>query len=168
MLCSPRQGDYRTGKRLNMKKIIPYIASEFRKDKIWLRRTKPNQRKYQVVLAIDDSRSMAERRCGHVALEAMTLICRAMARLEVGEVGVVSFGECGNVRALHPLGTPFTDAAGPGLVAHFKFLQENTLADAPVAELLQSLQVRAVLHRWRSSHAIPSLTYQQRRPNTAR
>jgi midasin len=42
------QGDFRTGKRLNMKKIIPYIASEFRKDKIWLRRTKPNQRKYQV------------------------------------------------------------------------------------------------------------------------
>jgi hypothetical protein len=27
------------------------------------------------------------------------------------------------------------------LVAHFKFLQDNTLADAPVAELLQSLQV---------------------------
>jgi hypothetical protein len=33
--------------------------------------------------------------------------------MQVGEVGVVSFGECGNVRALHPLGTPFTDAAGP-------------------------------------------------------
>lgn len=77
------QGDYRTGKRLNMKKIIPYIASDFRKDKIWLRRTKPNQRKYQVILAIDDSRSMAERKCGHVAMEAMTLLCRAMARLEV-------------------------------------------------------------------------------------
>ena len=29
----------------------------------------------------------------------------------------------------------------PSLVAHFKFLQDNTLADAPVAELLQSLQV---------------------------
>ena len=46
------------------------------------------------------------------------------------------------MRALHPLGTPFTDAAGPSLVAHFKFMQDNTLADAPVAELLQSLQVR--------------------------
>jgi hypothetical protein len=38
------RGDYRTGKRLNMRKIIPYIASEFRKDKIWLRRTKPSKR----------------------------------------------------------------------------------------------------------------------------
>ena len=42
------RGDYRTGKRLNMRKVIPYIASQFRKDKIWLRRTKPNKRNYQV------------------------------------------------------------------------------------------------------------------------
>ena len=41
--------------------IIPYIASQFRKDKIWLRRTKPSKRQYQVVVAIDNSRSM---RCG--------------------------------------------------------------------------------------------------------
>ena len=54
------KGDYRTGKRLNMKKIIPYIASEFTKDKIWLRRTRPSQREYQVLIALDDSRSMAE------------------------------------------------------------------------------------------------------------
>jgi midasin (ATPase involved in ribosome maturation) len=40
--------------------VIAYIASQFRKDKIWLRRTRPNKRQYQVVLAIDDSRSMSE------------------------------------------------------------------------------------------------------------
>ena len=57
-LASRLQGDFRTGKRLNMRKIIPYIASDFRKDKIWLRRSRPSQRKYQVVLAIDDSKSM--------------------------------------------------------------------------------------------------------------
>lgn len=38
----------------------------------------------QVVVAVDDSRSMAETGCGGFALEALTLICRAMARLEVG------------------------------------------------------------------------------------
>lgn len=37
----------------------------------------------QVVVAVDDSRSMAETGCGTFALEALTLICRAMARLEV-------------------------------------------------------------------------------------
>lgn len=33
------KGDYKSGKRLNMKKIINYIASNFRKNKIWLRRS---------------------------------------------------------------------------------------------------------------------------------
>lgn len=65
-----------------------------------------------------------------------------MGAVQVGEVGVVSFGESGNVRAIHQLGEPFSDSKGPDLVAHFRFLQENTLADKPVAELLQSLSVR--------------------------
>ncbi len=40
-------GDYRSGKRLNMKRVIQYIASRFRKDKIWMRRTRPDKRQYQ-------------------------------------------------------------------------------------------------------------------------
>ena len=55
--CTRLKGDYRTGRRINMKKIIPYIASQFRKDKIWLRRTKPAQRDYKITIAIDDSMS---------------------------------------------------------------------------------------------------------------
>lgn len=47
-LASRLAGDYRTGKRLNMKKVIGYIASHYRKDKIWMRRTRPDKRKYQV------------------------------------------------------------------------------------------------------------------------
>lgn len=40
-------GEFRSGKRLNMRRVIAYIASHFRKDKIWLRRTRPDQRTYQ-------------------------------------------------------------------------------------------------------------------------
>ena len=40
------KGDFKSGKRLNMKKIIPYIASNFRKDKIWLRRSELTNRNY--------------------------------------------------------------------------------------------------------------------------
>lgn len=43
-----------------MRKVIPYIASQFRKDKIWLRRTKPSKRQYQIMLAVDDSSSMKD------------------------------------------------------------------------------------------------------------
>ncbi|CAB0020029.1 unnamed protein product, partial [Nesidiocoris tenuis] len=58
--ASGLKGDFRTGRRINMRKVIPYIASQFRKDKIWLRRSKPSKREYQIVMAIDDSSSMAD------------------------------------------------------------------------------------------------------------
>ena len=142
-LASRLQGDYKTGKRLNMRKIIPYIASDFRKDKIWLRRSRPSSRKYQVMLAIDDSRSMAENHCGHIALESMVLLARAMARLEVGEIGVVGFGAGANaVRTLHPLGAPFTDQEGPSLVSKLSFAEDNTLADRPMVQLLETMAAR--------------------------
>lgn len=67
---SCNRGDYRTGKRLNMRKIIPYIASQFRKDRIWLRRTKPSKRQYQICLAIDDSSSMVDNHTKQVRGEA--------------------------------------------------------------------------------------------------
>ena len=76
LLATRLKGDYRSGKRINIKKIIPYIASQFRKDKIWLRRTKPNKRMYQVCLAIDDSASMRVNGAHVVALEALTVLSR--------------------------------------------------------------------------------------------
>ncbi len=40
-------GEFRSGKRLAMRRVIAYIASHFRRDKIWLRRTRPDRRTYQ-------------------------------------------------------------------------------------------------------------------------
>lgn len=51
-------GDFRSGKRLNLKKIVPFVASGYRKDKIWLRRAKPQKRTYRLLLAIDNSYSI--------------------------------------------------------------------------------------------------------------
>jgi midasin len=105
-----------------------------------------------VPLHIDDSKSMAENSCGHLALESMVLLARAMARLEVGELGVVGFGSGGGgddedanaaaVRTLHPLGAPFTDQGGPALVSQFTFAQDNTLADQPMVGLLKTLDAQ--------------------------
>ena len=148
-LASRLRGDYRTGKRLNMRKIIPYIASDFRKDKIWLRRSKPSERRYQVVLAVDDSLSMSENRRDRAALEAMVLLARAMSRLEVGDIGVVGFGGC--VKTLHPLGEPFADQNGPKLVSKLTFRQDSTLTDRPMVTLLESLHRQLSLARESSS-----------------
>ncbi len=54
------RGDFRTGKRLNMRRIVPYIASNFRRDKIWLRRTRPSKRECKILIALDDSSSMSD------------------------------------------------------------------------------------------------------------
>lgn len=91
--CSKLTGDYRTGKRLNMRKVIPYIASQFRKDKIWLRRSRPSKRDYQIVLAVDDSSSMSDNHSRQLAFETLALAGKAFHLVEAGRLAVVSFGE---------------------------------------------------------------------------
>jgi midasin len=86
---------------------------------------------------------MAENGCGAFALEATALLCKALSRLEVGELGVVAFGGSSSgtsgVTPLQPLEVPFTDAAGPGLMAALRFDQENTIADRPMLQLVEGL-----------------------------
>lgn len=124
-LATRLKGDYRTGKRLNMKKIIPYIASDYTKDKIWLRRTRPSQREYQVLIALDDSRSMAESHSVHLAYETLALVSKALSRLEVGDIAIARFGE--GVEVLHGFDEgPFTDQAGTKVMNAFRFNQKAT------------------------------------------
>lgn len=118
------KGDYRTGKRLNMRKVIPYIASQFRKDKIWLRRTQPSKRTYQILVAVDDSESMTEARAGSLAVESVALVTRALTLLEVGQLGVISFGA--TTKILHPLDQPFSEASGSRILQNLKFDQKIT------------------------------------------
>jgi midasin len=122
--ASRLKGDFRTGRRINMRKVIPYIASQFRKDKIWLRRTKPSKRDYQVALAIDDSSSMADNHSKELAFESVALISKALSLLESGQLSVVSFGE--NTQIVHKLTDQFTDKSGVKLLQKFKFDQNKT------------------------------------------
>lgn len=122
--ASKLRGDFRTGKRLNMRKVIAYIASQFRKDKIWLRRTRPSRRYYHVVLAVDDSRSMGATGCGPLALQSLALLARSLQLLEAGDLALLSFGE--QVHLLHPLGQPWTTEAGAGAAEALSFEQERT------------------------------------------
>ncbi|XP_061400556.1 midasin [Musca vetustissima] len=119
--CTRLKGDYRTGRRINMKKIIPYIASQFRKDKIWLRRTKPAQRDYKITIAIDDSKSMHHNNSKTLTLEAISLVSQALTLLESGRLSVVSFGEQPQILLNH---TEQFD--GPKLVNSLQFSQDKT------------------------------------------
>lgn len=119
--CTRLKGDYRTGRRINLKKIIPYIASQFRKDKIWLRRTKPAQRDYKITVAIDDSKSMHHNNSKQLTLEAISLVSQALTLLESGRLSIVSFGEAPQIILNHS-----EQFDGPKLVNALTFEQNQS------------------------------------------
>ncbi|KAF2258858.1 midasin [Lojkania enalia] len=123
-LATKLRGDFRTGKRLNLKRIIPYIASSYKRDKIWLRRSMPSKRNYQVMIALDDSRSMKESGVENLALKTLTLVTRSLSMLEVGEVSVVGFGD--HVTVAHSFDKPFTSESGVRVFEQFGFQAAKT------------------------------------------
>lgn len=76
-----------------MKKVVSFIASHYRNDKIWLRRTMPSKRDYKILIAIDDSLSMKEQNLGFFSLEALVTLTEALNRLEIGKVAVAAIRE---------------------------------------------------------------------------
>jgi midasin len=138
LVATKLKGDYRTGKRINMKRVIGYIASGYRKDKIWLRRTKPAKRNYRVLLAVDNSESMHKSGAGEMALAAMATLAVGMSQLEIGELGVASFGE--EMRLLHPFHQPFTPESGVNVVQNFPFDEKRTRTALCVESAMSALQ----------------------------
>lgn len=104
--------------------VIPYIASNFRQDKIWLRRTKPSKRQYQIMLAVDDSSSMADNQSKTLAFQSIGVISKALRLLEAGDISVVSFGE--DTSLVHPFDQQFTDESGAEIIRSFTFSQKKT------------------------------------------
>jgi MoxR-like ATPase len=137
LVASKLRGDYRTGKRINMKRVIGYIASGYRRDKIWLRRTKPAKRNYRVLVAVDDSESMRKSGAGEMALRAMATLAIGMSQLDIGQIGLASFGD--EMRVLHPFDRPFTPERGPEMVRQFSFAQPRTRTALCVESTLRLL-----------------------------
>jgi midasin len=133
-LATKLRGDFRTGKRLNIKRIIPYIASGYKRDKIWKRRSVPSKRNYQIMIAVDNSKSMMEGDAGALALESLGLLCKSLSMLEVGEICVVGFGEEEHVRVAQPFAQKFTSDSGPRIFRHFSFQQTATNVRKLIAE----------------------------------
>lgn len=107
-----------------MKRIIPYIASQFKKDKIWMRRTKPSKRQYQIMIAVDDSKSMAESQAARLAFQSIALISKALTQLEAGQLAIARFGE--STQVVHPFERPFSSDSGAHVLQWFGFEQTKT------------------------------------------
>ncbi|SCU90222.1 LADA_0F02608g1_1 [Lachancea dasiensis] len=134
-LATKLRGDYKTGKRLNMKRIIPYIASQFRKDKIWLRRTKPSKRQYQIMIAVDDSKSMSESKSVDLAFQSICLVSKALTQLESGGLSIVKFGD--TTHEVHQFDQTFGVDAGAKIFQWFDFQDTRTDVKKLVAESLR-------------------------------
>jgi midasin len=134
-LATKMRGDFRTGKRLNIKRIIPYIASKYKRDKIWMRRSVPSKRSYQIMLAVDDSKSMGESGSGSLAFETLVMVSKSLSMLEVGQICVVGFGE--NVKVAHDFETPFSSDSGPKIFQNFSFKQTRTDVTKLVRECIE-------------------------------
>lgn len=102
-----------------MKKIIPFIASNFRKDKIWLRRTQPNKRNYHILIGIDDSLSMQEHDYGLMALKSSIILGLALAKAEVGKIAIA--GIQNGLSLVHDFDKPLDASCGPYILDRFKF-----------------------------------------------
>lgn len=131
-LSTKLKGDYKSGKRLNMKRIIPYIASDFKKDKIWLRRTKPSKRQYQIMIAVDDSKSMSESNAVNLAFQSIYLVSKALTQLEAGSLSIVKFGE--DLQVIHPFEKQFISESGAQIFQRFNFQQTKTNIEKLVSE----------------------------------
>uniref|UniRef100_A0A1I7RXZ7 Midasin n=1 Tax=Bursaphelenchus xylophilus TaxID=6326 RepID=A0A1I7RXZ7_BURXY len=123
--ASKFQGDYRSGKRLNMRRLIPYIASNYQKNKIWMRRTKPAKRTVHVCLAIDDSYSMRENMMTEITCQTVCLLEKSFKQLEIGQVSICKFGMdvemlCGSAELSD------MDVVGPSLLKNLQFSQTKT------------------------------------------
>jgi midasin len=114
-----------------MRKIIPYIASGFRKDRIWLRRTKPSAREYQVIVALDDSSSMRDNAVRNTAHKSLAIICQALSTLDVGKFGILGFGN--QAKMIQPLQSNFSAEDGAHLLRTFTFEQTATHIAAMLA-----------------------------------
>eukprot|EP01022_Parablepharisma_sp_SALTPOND_P017058 TRINITY_DN2645_c0_g1_i1.p1 TRINITY_DN2645_c0_g1~~TRINITY_DN2645_c0_g1_i1.p1 ORF type:complete len:5413 (+),score=668.55 TRINITY_DN2645_c0_g1_i1:2932-19170(+) len=126
------KGDYKTGKRLNMKKIIPFLASNYRNDKIWMRRSVPNKRDYKILLMIDDSLSMKEHNLGFFALESVVAILQALDILEIGEVCVGAMRD--NLKIVHGFNEKYTRQKAGYILSSFGFdFNEVNSADYSLA-----------------------------------
>ncbi|KAJ5702978.1 Midasin [Penicillium malachiteum] len=125
-MATKLRGDFRTGKRLNIKRIIPYIASQYKRDKIWMRRSIPSKRNYQIMIAVDDSKSMLGSGSGQLAFETLALVAKSLSMLEAGDLCVLGFGDEDHVRVAHEFGKPFSSEAGMQVFQHFSYQQTGT------------------------------------------
>ncbi|KAI5125613.1 midasin [Nematocida parisii] len=80
---SAYEGDYISGRRLNMKRIISYIASDGQKNRIWMRKSKNQGREYLIRIFVDNSGSIKNSSIVDALVKSLTSITNSLDLLNV-------------------------------------------------------------------------------------
>ena len=86
-----------------------------------MRRTKPSKRDYHVLVAVDDSSSMNENDVRRTTYMSLAALCQGLSTLEVGKLGLISFGN--EAKLIHPIQANFAHDDGAHLLKMLKFDQ---------------------------------------------
>jgi len=70
------------------------------------------------------------------------MIAKALSRLEVGEIGIASFGQ--SFQFLHSFHDAFTDQSGAKVMSKFSFQQQTTNVPDLLSSLIKVLQVSKI------------------------
>ncbi|KAL8429966.1 hypothetical protein ACSSS7_006238 [Eimeria intestinalis] len=131
------EGGYRSGKKLSLRRVLAFVASSQRDDRLWLRRRRPQGLQYRVLVGIDCSRSMQQLNAAASALEAVVLLAQTFNHLQIGTVSVCTFGGPKPEVCVHP--TPqLSSADGQRLVQRCSFREESHKShEVAISDLLQ-------------------------------
>ncbi|KAL8426006.1 hypothetical protein Efla_001924 [Eimeria flavescens] len=131
------EGGYRSGKKLSLRRVLAFVASSQRDDRLWLRRRRLRGLQYRVLVGIDCSRSMQNLNAAASALEAVVLLAQTFNHLQIGTVSVCTFGGPKPEVCVHP--TPQVSAAdGQRLVQRCSFREESHKShEVAISDLLQ-------------------------------
>ncbi|KAL8274975.1 hypothetical protein Esti_001031 [Eimeria stiedai] len=131
------EGGYRSGKKLSLRRVLAFVASSQRDDRLWLRRRRPRGLQYRVLVGVDCSRSMQQLNAAASALEAVVLLAQTFNHLQIGTFSVCTFGGAKPEVCVHP--TPQLSAAdGQRLVQRCSFREESHKShEVAISDLLQ-------------------------------
>ncbi|UKJ88720.2 hypothetical protein MACJ_001965 [Theileria orientalis] len=101
------KGYYKHGKRISIKKLMIFIATNYQRDKIWLKRLKPQKRDYFIQLAIDNTKSMGT--IAKIAIQTIVVIYEAIHKLNIGTLNVIKFGAYTPEIILNNVNTSYND-----------------------------------------------------------
>ncbi len=134
------RGDFRTGKRLNLKRIIPTspLATSATRSGC-VAPSPPN------ATTKSSSPSMTANQWPSPAptyspLQTTAMLCKSLSMLEVGDVSVVSFGDSSHIRIAHDFGNVWTYESGIEVFRHFSFAQKGTNVRRLVEQSIEQMR----------------------------